>query len=79
MLVTFEGQVGFDLVYEVEIETTDGFGQYSVIVEDLITGQVFNGRVQSIDVENELGFGRFGGRRSAVIVVRDPVVIEVKT
>lgn len=79
MLVTFEGQVGFDLVYEVEIETTDGFGQYSVIVEDLITGQVFKGRVQSIECENEIEYGKFGGRRDVVIVVRDPVVIEVRT
>ena len=79
MLVTFEGQVGVDLDYSMESEPINGFSRQNIIVEDLITGQVFKGKVYSIDCENEINYGEFNGRSRAVIVVRDPVVIEVKT
>ena len=79
MLVTFEGQVGVDLNYNLDIENINVFSQYNILVEDLITGQVFKGKVLSIDCENEIPYGKFVGRSRAVIVVRDPVVIEVKT
>lgn len=78
MLVTFEGQVGVDLDYKM-VEHIGNFSQHDVIVEDLITGQVFKGKVLSIECENEIPYGKFIGRSRIVIVVRDPVVIEVKT
>ena len=55
MLVTFEGQVGVDLDYNM-VEHIGNFSQHDVIVEDLITGQVFKGKVLSIDCENEIPF-----------------------
>ena len=79
MLVTFEGQVGVDLDYNLDIKNINVFSQYNIIVEDLITGQVFKGKVLSIECENEINYGKSIGRSRAVIVVRDPVVIEVKT
>ena len=78
MLVTFEGQVGVDLDYNM-VEHIGNFSQHDVIVEDLTTGQVFKGKVLSIDCENEINYGEFVGKRRVVIVVRDPVVIKVKT
>ena len=77
--MTFEGQIGIDLDYNIEIDNINVFSQHDVIVEDLITGQVFKGKIQSIDCENEIRYGEFDGRSQAVIVVRDPIVIEVKT
>ena len=79
MLVTFEGQVGVDLNYNLDIENINVFSQYNILVEDLITGQVFKGKVYSIDCENEIPYGEFDGRSRVMIVVRDPVVIKVKT
>ena len=79
MLMTFEGQIGIDLDYNIEIDNINVFSQHDVIVEDLITGQVFKGKVLSIECENEITYGEFNGRSMVVIILRDPVVIEVKT
>lgn len=79
MLVTFEGKVGVDLDYNLEIETINFYSRHNIIVEDLITGQVFKGKLQSIECQHKINSGKFDGRHMAVIVVRDPVVIEVKT